>query len=88
MRELIRDVAEVISNLVTLGLLNKINIVTQTSLNPQTKKYQMEVSFYVTNQEILDLCLKLFQELGEENGHSMKILKNDYCPLTVEFYEQ
>ena len=70
MRELIRDVAEVTSNLVTLNLLDRGDV-------------------YVDNQEILCLCLELFQELRAKNGHPMGVLENDLCSkLTVEFYEQ
>lgn len=38
MRELIKDVAEVISNLVTLNVLNSEDIKTVIKLNPTTKK--------------------------------------------------
>ena len=89
MRELIRDVAEVTSNLVTLNLLDRGDVVTKISLNSKTKKNQMAVTVYVDNQEILCLCLELFQELRAKNGHPMGVLENDLCSkLTVEFYEQ
>ncbi len=73
MRELIKDVAEVISNLVTLNLLCKKDIETAIKLNPTTKKNEMAVTVYIANQELLCLCLELFQELSAKNGQSKRL---------------
>ncbi len=89
MRKLIKDVAGVINDLVTLNLLNREDVVTEIRLNPKTKKNEMTVALSVYNQELLCLCLEMFQTLRAENGHAMGVLENDLCSkLTVQFYEQ
>ncbi len=87
MKEIIKDVAEVINNLVTLNLLDRDNVVSVISLNSEENKRQMAVIIYTDDPEILCLCLELFQELEEQNGHPLGVLENDHCSKLTVFYD-
>ena len=91
MRELIKNVAEVIRDLQTLNLLKKKNVTTTIKIDEQTKKYIVTVTVIVS-EEILHVCLEMFQTL-RNYGYVMNVKENNrsnprHSILTVNFYEQ
>ena len=91
MREIIKNVAEVISDLQTLNLLEKKNVTTTINIDEQTKKYILTVTVIVS-EEILHLCLEMFQKL-RDYGYVMNVKENNrndplHSILAVNFYAQ
>lgn len=91
MRELIKNVAEVISNLQTLNLLEKDNVTTALNVDQRNQKYILTVTVIVP-EDILYLCLELFQNLRND-GLVMGVKENNrtdplHSVLAVNFYEQ
>lgn len=88
MRELIKNVAEVIRDLQTLNLLEKKNVTTTIELNEQTRKYILTVKVTAT-EDTLDLCLEMFQQL-RDLGYLMGVKENNRRNgiLSVCFYER
>ena len=92
MREIIKNVSEVLGNLYTLKLVDINCVHTHLKFDEQTHKYILSVSIKGIDK-ILDLCLELFQKLRDDNI-VMSVCKNEksttyhYGILIVEFYEQ
>ena len=91
MRELIKSVAEVISDLQTLNLLEKKNVTTTINIDEQTKKYILTVEV-IASEEVVHLSLEMFQKFGDY-GYVMNVKENNrknpvYSILAVNFYEQ
>lgn len=61
MRELIKEVAEVIRDLQTLGLVEKKDVISKLKIDGETKKYVLEVCLSVPN-EVAYFCLEEFKQ--------------------------
>lgn len=85
MREIIKNVAELISNLQTLNIIEKKDITTTIILDEQTKKYILTVTVIVS-ENISSLCLEMFQTLIDY-GYVMSI-DNLHTSISVKIYEQ
>ena len=88
MRELIKNVAEVIRDLQTLNLLEKKNVTTTIELDEKTTKYILTVKVTAT-EDTRDLCLEMFQRL-RVFGYLMRLKEHDRRNgiLTLCFYER
>lgn len=91
MREIIKNVAEVIGDLQKVNLLEKKNVRSTINIDEQTKKYILTVTVIVS-EEILHLCLEMFQKL-RDYGYVVNVKENNRNDplnsiLTVNFYEQ
>ena len=91
MRELIKSVAEVISDLQTLNLLKKKNVTTTINIDEQTKKYILTVEV-IASEEVVHLSLEMFQKF-RDYGYVINVKENNrknpvYSILAVNFYEQ
>ena len=86
MREIIKNVAELISNLQILNIIKKKKDITTTIiLDEQTKKYILTVTVIVS-ENISSLCLEMFQTLIDY-GYVMSI-DNLHTSISVKIYEQ
>lgn len=91
MRKLIKDVAEVVADFQTLGLLEKKNVKSLITKESITQKRILMVQV-VGKKENLKLCLEMLENLAD-TGHGVSIhtiptSSANRCMFVAKFYEK
>lgn len=89
MREIIKNVAEVVSNLRILNLVEENNVSAKLEFDEQVNTKLILTVTVVTSVEVTNMCLEMFQKLycvmSVEEYNMQDPL---HSSLTVKFYEK